>query len=55
MARVNDLGGFISGEEGLTQAVWPDLATFRQFGKILKVLGNFSRVYLLLGKILSLL
>ena len=33
--------------------VWPDLAKFRQFGKIFKVLGNFLRVYLLFGNILD--
>ena len=36
-------------------AVWPDLAKFHHFGKIFKVLGNFSRAYLLFGKILNLL
>ena len=41
---------------GIRQApVWPDLAIFRHFGKTLKVLCNFSRIYLLFGKILNLL
>ena len=35
--------------------MWPDLAKFRHFGKIFEVLGNFSGVYLLFGKIFSLL
>ena len=35
--------------------MWPDLAKFRHFGKIFKVLGNFSRIHLLFGKILNLL
>ena len=39
----------------LLQPMWPDLAKFRHFGKIFKVFGNFSRLYLLFGKILSLL
>ena len=26
--------------------VWPDLAKFRHFGTILKVLGKFMKVYL---------
>ena len=33
--------------------VWPDLATFCHFGKILRVLGNVLRVYLVLWNILS--
>ena len=32
-----------------------DLAKFHHFGKIFKVLGNFSTVHLLFGKILNLL
>ena len=32
-----------------------DLAKFRNFGKILKALGNFTRVQFVLGKILNLL
>ena len=35
--------------------VWPDLAKFRHFGTILKVLGKFLRVCLVFGKILILL
>ena len=35
--------------------VWPDLATFRPFGKVLEVLGNFLTVNFLFGKMLSLL
>ena len=33
----------------------PDLAKFRYFGNILKVLGNYVRAYLVLGKNLNLL
>ena len=36
-------------------AVWPDLAKFRHFGTIMKELGNFLRVFLVFGKMLSLL
>ena len=35
--------------------VWPDLAKFCHFGKILNVFCNFSRFYLLFSKILNLL
>ena len=35
--------------------VWPDLAKFRHFGYILKVLGDNVSVYLVLGKNLKLL
>ena len=35
-------------------AVRPDLAKFRHFGNILKVLGNYVRAYLVLGKNLNL-
>ena len=35
--------------------MWPDLAKFRQFGKNLQVFGNFLTIYLLFGKMLSLL
>ena len=34
-------------------AVWPDLANFRHFGKILKIFRPFWRVYLALGKIIN--
>ena len=34
--------------------VWPDLAKFRHYGKILQVFGKFLAVYLLFGKLLSL-
>ena len=37
------------------EKVWPDIARFRHFGEIFKVLGNYSRVYFLLGTILNLL
>ena len=42
----------------LEHLVWsvqmlPDLAKFRQFGKILKVIDNFLRVCLLFGKFLN--
>ena len=37
------------------QAVWPDLAKFRHFGKSFKVFCNFKKLYLLLGNILNLL
>ena len=29
----------------MVDSVWPDLAIFRHFGKILKALGNFDQVY----------
>ena len=35
--------------------VWPDLTRFRHFCKILQVFGKFLVVYLLFGKLLSLL
>ena len=35
-------------------SVWPDLATFRHFGTILKVLGKYLKVYLVLGNVLLL-
>ena len=35
--------------------VLPDLAKFRHFGKNVKVFGNFSKVYLVFGKLLKLL
>ena len=38
----------------LSYPVWPDLAKFRHFGNILKVLGNYVRAYLVLGKNLNL-
>ena len=39
----------------MSQSVWPDLAKFRHFGTILKVLGKILRDYLIFGKILILL
>ena len=39
----------------LVQTVWPDLAKFRHFGKVLQVLGKFLMAYFLFGKMLSLL
>ena len=36
-----------------TWAVWPDLAKFRHFGKILRVFGNFVTIQLLFCIILS--
>ena len=38
-----------------SEAVWPDLEKFRQFGKTLQVFGKFLTVHFLFGKILSLL
>ena len=35
--------------------MWPDLAKFRHFGKILQVFGKFLMVYFLFGKIYNLL
>ena len=35
--------------------LWPDLAKFRHFGNILKVLGDYMKVYLVLSKNLNLL
>ena len=34
--------------------VWPDLAKFRHFGRMLKHFGHFESVHLVFGKILSL-
>ena len=39
----------------LPPSVWPDMAKFRHFGKIFKVLGKILRVYLVFGKILKLI
>ena len=47
---------FLRAEEWSVECtVWPDLAKFRHFGKILKAVGNFERAYLVLGKSLNLL
>ena len=35
--------------------MWPDLAEFRHFGNILKVLSDYARAYLALGNNLNLL
>ena len=35
--------------------MWPDLAKFRHFGKILKIFGDSPRVWLVFGKLLNLL
>ena len=35
------------------ESVWPDVAKFHHFGKILKLLGNLLRVQLVLGEILN--
>ena len=45
----------IGQEETVCRAVRPDLAKFRHFGKNLQAFGKFLTVYLLFGKILSLL
>ena len=37
----------------LWPSVWPDLTKFSHFGKVLKIFGNFLRVYLVFGKILN--
>ena len=37
------------------RSVWPDLAKFHHFVKILKVFGNFSTVYLVFAQYLNLL
>ena len=39
----------------MSQSVWPDLAKFRHFGTILKVLGKILRDYFVFDKILILL
>ena len=40
---------------GNPSSVWPDLAKFLHFGKILQVFGNILKVYFLFGEILNLL
>ena len=42
-------------EMSAVEPVWPDLAKFRHFGKLFKVLGNSGGIYLPFGKILELL
>ena len=37
------------------RSLLPDLAKFRNFGKILKVFGNLKKFYIVFGKILNLL
>ena len=39
----------------ITLPVWPDLAKFRHFGKILTVFGIFFIPYLIFGKMFDLL
>ena len=45
----------VAGLNKSPRPVWPDLAKFRHFGTILKVLGAFLMAQLVFGKILMLL
>ena len=46
---------FVGSGPVFPTSVWPDLAIFCQLGKILKIFGNFMKVYLVFGKLLNLL
>ena len=54
-SRYNFNGSLLFHLYFVSHSVWPDLAKFCHFGKILQVFGVFWAVYFLFGKMLSLL